>query len=127
VDGSSVGAVANYTLTNVTAAHTIDATFSLNGPYSIDASAGTGGSISPSGATSVACGGSQSYTIAADPCLSIADVTVDGASVGAVSGYTFTNVQAAHTIAATFVQNPSLTIQASAGSGGTIAPSGSVP
>ena len=32
----------------------------------------------------------------------MADVLVDGISVGAVTSYTFTNVQANHTIAASF-------------------------
>src|SRR5207249_4056901 len=93
VDGSSVGAVASYTFTNVMAGHTIAASFSLN-TYTIAASAGAGGSISPSGNVSVNCGSNQSFSIAADPCYSIAEVLVDGSSVGAVSSYTFTNVQA---------------------------------
>jgi hypothetical protein len=62
VDGSSIGAVTGYTFTNVHGAHTIAATFSLNGPYTIDASAGTGGTIAPSGAVSVACGADQAFT-----------------------------------------------------------------
>lgn len=69
----------------------------------ITSSAGTGGSISPLGATSVTYGQNQSYTITADPCYTIADVLVDGVSVGAVASYTFTNVTANHTIAASFL------------------------
>ena len=65
-------------------------------------SAGTGGSISPAGATTVAYGGSQIFTIAPASGYTIADVLVDGVSVGAVSSYTFTNVRTDHTIAATF-------------------------
>jgi hypothetical protein len=49
----------------------------------------------------VACGGSQSYTIGPeDACRVIHDVQVDGASVGAVDGYTFRDVQGPHTISA---------------------------
>src|SRR5439155_1622744 len=62
VDGVSQGPIASYTFTDVQDNHTISATFSTLGPFTITASAGAGGSISPSGATSVACGGSQSYT-----------------------------------------------------------------
>ena len=51
----------------------------------------------------------------AGPGYHIADVLVDGGSVGAVSGYTFTNVTADHTIAASFALR-SYTITASAGS-----------
>ena len=69
----------------------------------ITASAGSGGSISPSGTVSVPFGGTQAFTITANPCFSIADVLVDGSSVGAVASYTFTNVNANHTIAASFV------------------------
>jgi CTP:phosphocholine cytidylyltransferase-like protein len=125
VDGGSVGAVSGYTFTNVQTTHTIAATFSLD-HHTIDAAAGAGGSISPSGPTSVGCGADQAYAISASSCYSIADVTVDGSSVGVVSGYTFTNVQSAHTIAASFSLNGPYTVSASAGTGGSISPSGAV-
>ena len=63
----------------------------------------------------VACGGSQTFTISPDGCCSVADVVVDGVSVGPVTTYTFTNVQADHTIDATFIAVPSYTITATAG------------
>ena len=50
---------------------------------------------------------------------------VDGVSVGAVASYTFTDVAANHTIAASFAQT-TYTITASAGAGGSINPSGAV-
>jgi hypothetical protein len=105
VDGGSVGAVSSYTFTNVTADHTIDASFSALGPYTINATAGPGGSITPSGAVSVACGGSLTFGIVAGPCHHIVDVLVDGGSVGAVSSYAFNNVTANHTIDASFAVN----------------------
>jgi len=122
VDGSSVGPVSSYTFTNVTANHTISATFAFN-TYTITASAGSGGQISPSGTTQVSAGNSQAYTITANAGYHISDVLVDGGSVGAVSSYTFTYVTANHTISATFAVN-TYTITASAGSGGQISPSG---
>jgi len=70
--------------------------------YTITASAGAGGSITPSGAVIVQQGANQAFTIAPDPGYNIADVLVDGGSVGPVTNYTFTNVQSAHTIAASF-------------------------
>jgi len=124
VDGVSVGAVSSYTFTNVVTNHTIAASFALTN-YTITASASSGGSISPSGAVAVGCGADQSFAIAANSCNHIADVLVDGVSVGAVSSYTFTNVQANHTIAASFAGD-TYTILASAGAGGSIAPSGAV-
>ena len=102
VDGLSVGAVAGYTFTNVTADHTIAASFAATPPYTVTASAGPNGSISPSGAVPVACGASQLFTISPSGGYHVADVLVDGGSVGAVTSYTLTNVQAPHTIAASF-------------------------
>ncbi len=128
VDGVSVGAVTSYTFTDVQAAHTIAASFEIN-TYTITASAGANGSITPSGAVSVNYGADQSFTIAATTTgYRVADVLVDGVSVGAVTSYTFTDVQAAHTIAASFEIIPQVeyTITASAGANGSITPSGAV-
>jgi type IV pilus assembly protein PilY1 len=74
--------------------------------YTIMASAGNGGIISPSGPVTVNEAASQAFTITPDPGNSVADVLVDGASVGAVASYTFTNVTSDHTIYATFTLPP---------------------
>jgi hypothetical protein len=71
--------------------------------YTITASAGAGGSITPSGTTSVTSGGSQSYSITPTSGYTVSGVSVDGASVGAVTSYTFSNVTANRAIAATFM------------------------
>ncbi len=98
--------------------------------YTITASAGTGGTISPSGSVSVTSGASRTFTITPNSGYTISNVIVNGSSVGAVSSYTFSNVTANRTIAATFAATTttptSYTITASAGTGGTISPSGSV-
>jgi hypothetical protein len=122
VDGSSVGAVTSYTFSNVTANHTISATFALN-TYTITASSGANGSVTPSGVTTVNHGGSQGYTITPNTGYHVADVLVDGSSVGAVTGYTFTNVTANHTISATFAID-TFTITASSGANGSVTPAG---
>jgi|GEM_PF-2087948 len=70
--------------------------------FVITASAGEGGSISPAGKTSVAAGGGAVYAIVPQPGYRIADVLVDGVSVGGVSEYRFSSVRANHTIAASF-------------------------
>ena len=101
VDGSSIGAVDNYTLTNVTSYHTIAASFAVN-TCTITATSGTGGAISPSGAVPVTYGGNQTFTITANPFYRIYDLEVDGGSVGVGSSYPFSNVTIDHTIAATF-------------------------
>jgi hypothetical protein len=82
----------------------VTATFAIN-TFTITASAGPGGSISPSGSVTVNYGDDQGFTITADAGYHISDVLVDGSSVGAVTSYTFTNVQADHTIAASFAIN----------------------
>jgi len=124
-DEGSQGTSGSYTFTNVQANHTITATFAID-EYTITASAGANGTISPNGATNVASGGSQSYTITAANGYHVADVLVDGSSVGAVTTYPFTGVTANHTISATFAQTI-LTITASVDGGhGTIDPAGGV-
>ncbi|HSB30521.1 MAG TPA: carboxypeptidase regulatory-like domain-containing protein [Candidatus Sulfobium mesophilum] len=96
--------------------------------YTITASAGTGGSISPSGSVNVSSGGNQTFTITPASGYAISGVLVDGTSVGAVSSYTFSTVTANHTISASFKTSTTTTytITASAGTGGSISPSGSV-
>src|SRR6185437_12208211 len=102
--------------------HTIAASFAIN-TYTIASSAGPNGTINPNGNTTVNCGDNQVYTITPATCYHIADVLVDGASVGAVPSYTFSNVTANHTIAASFAIN-TYTIVSSAGPNGTISPNG---
>jgi IPT/TIG domain len=70
--------------------------------YTITSSAGSNGAITPLGETLVAAGGSQAYTMEADSSYEIDDVLVDGASVGAVSTYTFSDVNKDYTISVTF-------------------------
>lgn len=70
--------------------------------YAIRASAGKGGSISPKGTVRVEKNDSKTYTITADKGYAIADVTVNGKSVGSVDSYTFKNVTSDQTIHATF-------------------------
>lgn len=71
--------------------------------YTIAASAGTGGSITPSGTITVNSGASQVYSITPAAGNVIQSVLVDGVSVGAVPTYTFSNVTANHTITASFI------------------------
>ena len=70
--------------------------------YATASTAAPNGAISPSGDVQLAVGSSETYTIKPDPGYVIADVTVDGQSVGNASSYTFENVGAAHAIRATF-------------------------
>jgi YD repeat-containing protein len=100
VDGSNVGAVTSYTFSNVTANHTISASFIPT--YTITATGGTGGTISPSGTVTVNSGANQAFNITANEGYVIHNVIVDGSNVGVTTSYTFSNVTANHTISATF-------------------------
>jgi len=89
--------------------------------YTVTASAGTGGAITPSGPVSVTAGADQSFTIAPESGYSIRDVTVDGASLGAVTSYTFTNVTGNHTIGVSFAATAyTLTVTTSGTGAGTV-------
>jgi hypothetical protein len=86
-------------------------TFELTGEltgetYTITASAGQGGSITPSGTVSVNSGSNQAFNIVPDSGYEVSDVKVDGSSVGAVNSYTFSNISSNHTITATFTLVP---------------------
>ena len=70
--------------------------------YTIEASAGHGGGISPDGRVRVSRGSDKTFRITPDAGYEIADVLVDGESVGAVSRYTFETVRKNHTIEAEF-------------------------
>ena len=72
--------------------------------YTIKATAGTGGSISPSGNVSVREGRDQTFTITPDKGYAVANVKIDGKSIGAVKSYTFENVSRTHTIEVIFVK-----------------------
>jgi len=127
VDGFSEGAISSYIFTNIIANHSIAATFAIN-TYTITASSGSGGTVTPTGISTVNYGASKTYTITASIGYTIQNVLVDSSSVGSPSTYTFTSIGANHTISATFLLIPitNYTITASAGGGGTITPSGIV-
>lgn len=83
--------------------------------YTIDASAGANGAITPSGEVPVLSGGSQAFQVDANVDYVIAQVLVDGVPVTEAGGletytYTFTGVTAEHTIEATFSGRPVITV-----------------
>ena len=116
VDGVSQGTVKTYTFTNVTTNHTIEATFAKDSSgggesgggttnYLIEASAGTGGTISPAGKVWVSRGSDKTFTIAPAKGYVLSSVLVDGKDVGTAGTYTFENVRSGHTIAASFAKD----------------------
>ena len=87
--------------------------------YTITATAGANGTISPNGAVRVTAGGSQTFTISPSSGYVIDSLKVDGLEVTAATSYTFSDINANHTIEAAFKQEsqtpvvtvPSITTQ----------------
>ncbi len=112
VDGGGVSTSTSYTFTNVTANHTISATFALipppPGSFTIIANQNPNGTVSPSGSTVVTEGSSQAYTITPNSGYDVGSIIIDSSTLSSTSTtYTFTNVTANHTIEATFIALPS--------------------
>ena len=137
-NGATVSTDPSYTFI-AAADHSLTAVFVEDEPeiYTITASAGTGGSITPTGDVTVNKGENHTFTITPNEGYEIADVIVDGVSVlNQLSGnsYTFTGVQENHTISVTFQETggepepepETYTITATAGAGGSMNPFGAV-
>lgn len=114
IDGVSKGNITNYTFDNVNKDHSIYATFTPNNVipsepanndynyYTITATVGIGGSITPNKNISVREGKSASFDIIPNKGYQIADVKINGVSIGSIAKYTFTNVRSNQTIEADF-------------------------
>ncbi|HEX5155090.1 MAG TPA: PKD domain-containing protein [Parafilimonas sp.] len=86
-----------YTFTKVKEDHKISVTFATN-IFTIVSSSAGGGHILPEGETIVNAGKQQSYVMKANAGSEVADVIIDGTSIGVVQEYTFYNVMESHTI-----------------------------
>ncbi len=127
VNNPAAVAAGSYSFTDITTNHTIDARFTIL-TYTLDAIAGSGGTIAPSGTMTVNYGSNQSFTVTPNTGYEIQSILIDDVnnSAAVIAGsYTFTNITTDHTIAANFVQL-TYTITATAGTGGTINPSGTL-
>jgi PKD repeat protein len=122
VDGSSVGTPSAYTFTNVTANHTIVASFA-NATYTVTASSGANGAVTPAGITTVNYGDTPTFNITPNVGYHVSGVLANGTSVGTGTSYTFPAVTGNKTISATFAIN-TYTITASPGANGVITPAG---
>jgi hypothetical protein len=80
----------------------ISAAFNLKTSYTITASAGSGGSISPSGSISVNSGAYKTFIITPKTGYRISSVKIDGISISSITSYTFNNINKNHTISASF-------------------------
>ncbi len=99
--------------------------FSPQITFTIVASAGPNGAISPSGSVFVPSGSNQTFTISPDYGFQIDSLIVDGSSTPVQPSYTFTNVMSSHSIRTVF-RVRQYTLLASVSGNGTISPSGIV-
>ena len=106
--GVPVGAVTNYTFSNVRGNVSIEAQFGLK-TYRIFAKSSPAGSITPAGFTTLSPGASQSYSVSPNSGWAVYSLKVDGADQGPLTSYTFNNVQTDHNIKASYYgNNPSV-------------------
>jgi len=105
VNGVSVGAVSSYTFSNVRQNYTIKADF-VQITYKITVTQTANGNISPGTFSGFKPGSNQKYNIIPNAGYKIETLTVDGEPQPVDTSYTFTNIQANHTITATFAPNP---------------------
>ena len=117
VDGKSVGKVTEYTIENIQKSVDISISVIKNvDGYTIKASAGNGGKISPSGDVKIEKGKDATFTFSANSGYAVSDVTVDGKKVVASGSYTFKAVSENHTISVSFKY-------VGGGGGGSVTPS----
>jgi hypothetical protein len=136
VDGVSVGTFDNtsttytYTWENVAADGTLAVAFTPQ-VWTITATAGANGSVTPAGAVSVTNGESQAFDVTAAAGYRIDSVLADGVSVGTFGNtnttytYTWENVAADGTLAVAFTPQV-WTIEVTVGPNGSVSPAGAV-
>ena len=106
------------TLTVAGKTFTVNQQGSSPSTFTINATAGANGTLSPQGAVTVTAGAGQTFTLTPASGYTVSDVKVDGGSVGAVTSYAFVNLTANHTISASFAAlspSPNLVLALNAG------------
>jgi hypothetical protein len=130
VDGTMTGTAASYNFSNVQANRTIRVVFAQDAPvlFKITATAGPNGNISPQDTVTVTQGASQGFAFTPNSGYHVDSLYVDGTYTGSPSGYTFSNVQADHSIHVVFAQDlpNQFVITATAGPNGSVSPNGSI-
>ena len=117
-----VDSISSYTFDSVRINKTIFAKFKVQ-TFTITATAGAGGMITPVGSSIVKYDSSIKYTITPDAGFVIDTIFVDSIPVDSISSYTFDSVRINKTIFAKF-KVQTFTIISSAGTGGSINPVG---
>jgi hypothetical protein len=124
VDDDPVGAVPSYTFYDITDDHTIEAQFEPV-TYTVTTETTGCGTISPEGPVTIPCGGNRDFEVIPDPCWEIADVTVNGESLGPVSEVHIVDADRDYTVHAVFTQI-TYTITTETTGCGTISPEGPI-
>jgi len=115
----------NYTFTNVTAPRSISVVTAIR-TFTINASAGVGGYISPAGNITANFGENRTFNFTPATGYEIDEVLINGSPNGSAAmngSFTFTNIAANHTISVTF-KKLRFQMQSIANEKGSIDPSG---
>jgi len=104
LDGIEQSPGATFTIYNVQADHTLEVQ-TVAGKPSLTATAGTGGTILPSGSFLVTQGTSQVFSITGGNGYTVESVTLDGVPVGFAALLTLANIVSDHTIAVRFTRD----------------------
>ena len=124
VDNASLGVVTNYSFSDITADHSISVRFRPT-TFTVTATSGAGGSISPEGDSNVGYGADQSYTILPEYGYKINNLIVDYQPVNIRSNeFSFRNVTENHTISVNFSKMMTYVINIGYLRNGSISPSG---
>ena len=122
VNGLKVDSITSYTFDSVKSNQTISVIFKVQ-TFTITASAGDGGSISPQGISTINYGAKPSYTISPNIGYVLDSLLINGLKVDSISSYTFDSVKSDQTISVKF-KLQTFTIISIAGTGGSISPQG---
>ncbi len=109
IDGTTTATSTSYTFNNILVDHTIQAIFTAlpsRPTFTIIASSSPNGTITPNATSTVLQGDDLAVVITPDVGYYIGTLLVDGVSIATTTPYTFSNVNADHTIEATFVAYP---------------------
>ena len=105
VDGVPIGVTNSYQFTAVTTNHTIEALFGIN-HYTVTVVQASNGEITPTGQVDVTHGSTPVFAVTPEPDYFVADILVDGVSVGPVDLYTLPPVTGALSITAVYTNVP---------------------
>ena len=122
VNGLKVDSITSYTFDSVKSNQTISVKFKVQ-TFTITATAGNGGSITPQGTNTLNYGTKPTYTILPNTGYILDTLFVNGLKVDSNSSYTFDSVKSNQTISVKF-KVQTFTITATAGNGGSITPQG---